>query len=61
MQIELRKLPIEMERGPVHDSLCVVKRVDPSLSQEDKYRTMFAPHREHISSAVFTPIISVYY
>lgn len=52
---------MEMERGPVLDSLCVVTRVDPSLSHEDEYRTMFAPHRERISGLFFTPIISIHY
>lgn len=52
---------MEMERGSICDSLCVAKRVDPSLSREDEYGTMFAPHWESISRLFFTPIISVYY
>lgn len=52
---------MEMEQGPILDSLCVMKRVDPSLSHEDEYRTLFVPHRESISGLFFTPIISVYY
>lgn len=52
---------METEQRTILDSLCVAKRVDPSRSREDEYRTMFAPYRESISNPFFTPIISVYY
>lgn len=46
---------MEMEQGPILDSLCIVKRVDPSLSHEDEYRTMSVPHKgKHKQSILYT-------